>query len=93
MSVLAPAVSATDGTTFLGEMPVDADSTRHDSGKGPLQIETDPPPKQQDSSPTNISHANALERWNEPRANAYRFAVTLYCFIILGMNDASLGVC
>jgi hypothetical protein len=33
------------------------------------------------------------ERWNYPQINAYRFAVTLYSFIIMGMNDAVIGVC
>jgi hypothetical protein len=31
------------------------------------------------------------ERWNRPRINAYRFAVTLYSFTIMGMNDAVIG--
>ena len=33
-----------------------------------------------------------LERWNEPRANAYRYFATLFAFIIMGMNDAAYGV-
>jgi hypothetical protein len=34
----------------------------------------------------------ALERWNEPRINKYRYLATLYSFIIMGMNDAAIGV-
>lgn len=33
----------------------------------------------------------SLERWNEPRTNLYRFLVTNYSFIIMGMNDSCLG--
>jgi hypothetical protein len=33
-----------------------------------------------------------LERWNEPRANAYRYFATIFAFTIMGMNDAAYGV-
>jgi hypothetical protein len=33
-----------------------------------------------------------LERWNTPRINSYRFYATNLSFLIMGMNDASLGV-
>ncbi len=33
-----------------------------------------------------------LERWNQPRANMYRYLTTLLCFINMGMNDAAYGV-
>lgn len=32
-----------------------------------------------------------LERWNVPRINAWRFVVTNYSFIVMGMNDACVG--
>ena len=34
----------------------------------------------------------ALQKWNEPKISTYRFFVTLYSFIIMGMNSAALGV-
>ncbi|EHK97631.1 hypothetical protein M7I_6601 [Glarea lozoyensis 74030] len=33
-----------------------------------------------------------LERWNEPRANAYRYFATIFAFTIMGMNDAAYGL-
>ncbi|RDW75114.1 MFS general substrate transporter-15 [Coleophoma cylindrospora] len=32
-----------------------------------------------------------LERWNESRTNIFRYLVTLYTFIAMGMSDASYG--
>jgi hypothetical protein len=34
----------------------------------------------------------ALERWNHPRVNMYRTLACLWCFVILGANDAAYGV-
>ena len=34
----------------------------------------------------------ALERWNNPRINIYRYLAANYSFIIMGMNDAAYGV-
>jgi hypothetical protein len=34
----------------------------------------------------------ALQRWNATKLSKFRFLVTLYCFIIMGMNDAAVGV-
>ena len=33
-----------------------------------------------------------LERWNDSRVNVYRFLVTLYSFVVMGMNDGAVGV-
>jgi hypothetical protein len=33
-----------------------------------------------------------LEKWNQPRINMYRYFTTLFCLIIMGMNDAAYGV-
>lgn len=38
------------------------------------------------------SSSPALERWNNPRINMYRYFTALYSFIIMGMNDAATGV-
>lgn len=40
--------------------------------------------------PTNTSEA--LQQWNKPRINLYRYLATLLGFIIMGMNDAAYGV-
>ncbi|KAL0940275.1 major facilitator superfamily transporter [Colletotrichum truncatum] len=32
-----------------------------------------------------------LEKWNETRTNAFRYLVTLYSFIVMGMNDGAIG--
>ena len=42
-----------------------------------------------DSEPPNQP---AKQKWNNPRANIYRFSTTLYSFIIMGMNDGATGV-
>jgi len=36
--------------------------------------------------------APGLARWNESRINMYRFYVTLYSFVVMGMNDGAIGV-
>jgi hypothetical protein len=35
---------------------------------------------------------NKLDRWNQPRINMYRYFTTLFCLILMGMNDAAYGV-
>lgn len=35
---------------------------------------------------------DGLERWNSPRINTYRFLATNLAMLIMGMNDACLGV-
>ena len=34
----------------------------------------------------------SLEHWNRPRINIYRYLATLWSFILMGMNDAAIGV-
>lgn len=45
---------------------------------------------------TEVPPINTLEetreRWNGTRINTYRFFVTCWSFIIMGMNDAAVGV-
>jgi hypothetical protein len=33
-----------------------------------------------------------LQKWNDPKVNVYRIFVTFYSFIVVGMNDAAVGV-
>ncbi|KAF7559306.1 hypothetical protein G7046_g4849 [Stylonectria norvegica] len=33
----------------------------------------------------------ALQRWNSPRINTYRFCAANFSFVIMGMNDACIG--
>jgi hypothetical protein len=42
-----------------------------------------------ENSPNEI---NELEKWNHPRINMYRYLTTLFCLILMGMNDAAYGV-
>jgi hypothetical protein len=46
--------------------------------------------EQIDVSPSMPS--SSLEKWNEPRANMYRYFSALLSFITMGMNDAAAGV-
>lgn len=51
--------------------------------------------KDQFSSPESsspIAEVRALEQWNEPRINIYRYLATLYTFVTMGMNDGAIGV-
>lgn len=41
---------------------------------------------------TDSPDSSTLERWNESRINVYRYFATLYCFMLMGMNDAATGV-
>ena len=34
----------------------------------------------------------ALEQWNESRIQIFRVCAALFSFVVMGMNDASLGV-
>lgn len=47
---------------------------------------------QQPDNADSADSINELERWNNPRVNSYRFYATNLSFLIMGMNDASLGV-
>lgn len=47
---------------------------------------------QQPDNIDSVDSINELERWNSPRINSYRFYATNLSFLIMGMNDASLGV-
>ncbi|KAI1070800.1 hypothetical protein LB507_007008 [Fusarium sp. FIESC RH6] len=46
---------------------------------------------QQPDNTDSADSINELERWNSPRINSYRFYATNLSFLIMGMNDASLG--
>lgn len=38
------------------------------------------------------NETQALQQWNNPRINVWRYLVTLLGFVIMGMNDAAIGV-
>jgi hypothetical protein len=57
-------------------------------GEKPGTVEAVQQPDNTDSGDS----INELERWNSPRINSYRFYATNLSFLIMGMNDASLGV-
>jgi hypothetical protein len=40
----------------------------------------------------STNEVNKLEQWNHPRINMYRYLTTLFCLILMGMNDAAYGV-
>lgn len=35
----------------------------------------------------------ALQQWNNPRINIWRYLAAVLGFIVMGMNDAAYGVC
>jgi hypothetical protein len=44
------------------------------------------------SLPSPITATEQLERWNYPRVNLWRTLAAFWGFIIMGMNDAAVGV-
>jgi hypothetical protein len=36
-------------------------------------------------------HEAQLQKWNEPRVNLWRVLTTMWCFILMGMNDGAIG--
>lgn len=44
------------------------------------------------NAPSITNFDDTRERWNGTRINTYRFFVTCWSFIIMGMNDAAVGV-
>jgi hypothetical protein len=42
--------------------------------------------------PRPVTAAEALQRWNKPRINVWRFLVTNLCFTLMGSNDGAVGV-
>lgn len=42
--------------------------------------------------PQPSTTVSIVERWNNPKANIYRTAATLFAFVIMGANDAAYGV-
>jgi hypothetical protein len=70
-------------------------SLDHDEKKaaasGPMVLD-DNVDKEAAHLPPSPKEEAVLQKWNSPRINAWRFLVTLYSFIILGMNDGTVGV-
>jgi len=75
---------ADEEVSFSGAESKEAQSAApgHDVAAARQGVSQDPDP----------DRAKELERWNEPRSNLFRFLVTLYSFIIMGMNDGAVGV-
>lgn len=59
------------------------------SGSHDEKAMTEVSPQATDEDPGFV---NGLERWNQPRVNAFRFIATLLSLFIMGMNDACIGV-
>jgi len=53
-------------------------------------IETGVDTKENQSAPINA--IPALQQWNKPRINSYRYGAALLGMLIMGMNDAAYGV-
>ena len=46
---------------------------------------------EQSQSPERVTEA--LQQWNNPRINVWRFFATVLGFVVMGMNDGAIGVC
>jgi hypothetical protein len=60
----------------------------HELKDRPRAVEASPQPENTDVEDS----PKELERWNSTRINSYRYYATNLSFLIMGMNDASLGV-
>lgn len=56
-------------------------------GVNPSKLETGGDP-----TPTSQIVTHALERWNHPRINVWRYLCAMLGMIIMGLNDAAFGV-
>ncbi|CAJ0550483.1 Ff.00g104130.m01.CDS01 [Fusarium sp. VM40] len=59
----------------------------HEVKGSPSAVEASPQPENTDVEDS----PKELERWNRTRLNSYRYYATNLSFLIMGMNDASLG--
>jgi hypothetical protein len=59
-----------------------------------ITLQTLPPSERSRTESSETSHEGfaALEKWNEPRINAYRSFATFFSFLVMGANDAAYGV-
>ena len=60
-----------------------------------ITLQALPPSEQSRTNSENDSSEDgfaALEKWNEPRINAYRSFATFWSMLVMGANDAAYGV-
>jgi hypothetical protein len=81
----------TDARVSVGEKPDGRPGLCHDPEKSDEGPQTKPELSSGDDTPLDVP-AVRLQRWNESNINIYRFVVANFSFIIMGMNDGSLGV-
>lgn len=43
--------------------------------------------------PSPTTAADTLDRWNHPRSHLVRTLSTFWAFLVMGANDAAIGVC
>lgn len=41
----------------------------------------------------SVQDEKSVDTWKYPRINLWRYLATLFCMLMLGANDASIGVC
>ncbi|KAH6656200.1 major facilitator superfamily domain-containing protein [Truncatella angustata] len=83
MAATVQANAIEEQQTTQNSKVLDTTTVAHQSHDAEKADEQEPPPAQ--------STKPSLERWNHPRINMFRFLVTNYSFIIMGMNDACVG--
>lgn len=49
-------------------------------------------PKETGEQNPGFPENNSLEQWNDPKINTYRYLSALFTFVVMGMNDAVVGV-
>lgn len=91
MSAHGTAAVATEANASLCEEPASPTVASHDP-ETPVNTRDREALNESGDEPTSDAAEAALEKWNDPKVNACRFFVTLYCFIIMGMNDGAIGV-
>jgi hypothetical protein len=82
-------ISCDKSTGCVKDMPT-ASPTSETTQDIKKNIDTEIAGQAPDPPPAAFS---ALERWNYPRKNFWRYIATLFSFFVLGANDAAFGVC
>ncbi|ETS82315.1 hypothetical protein PFICI_07317 [Pestalotiopsis fici W106-1] len=75
----------------IGKPPPDASRNLETNLPGPHHDNKDVEKLTDQDEGTDEQPRPSLERWNDPQINAWRFIVTNYSFILMGMNDACVG--
>lgn len=62
------------------------------TGASIISAASDDPLFGRQGNDSDADSSGGLERWNQPRANTYRFGAACFSLFIMGMHDGCIGV-